>query len=194
MLISMGINATGSLLFYMEAIYLTSYMRINRGFSEVYIDNLTNFCYIIMAIFTLLTGWLSDKIGRRKIFVINLTAIIVFSPILLQILENGNYLTVILAQIIIAIMAASYIGPEPTLQAELYPTNLRNTCLSISYNTAASIFGGTAPYIIEYLVQNTGHLTSSIYYIIFCSLLSLVALYFYKDRSIADYKVIIDDE
>jgi MHS family proline/betaine transporter-like MFS transporter len=98
-----------------------------------------------------------------------------------------------MAQIIIAIMAAAYIGPEPALQAEFYPTNIRNTALSVSYNTATSVFGGTAPYIIESLVQSTGTLSSSVYYIIICALVSLIALYFYKDRSSLDHEVRIDN-
>ena len=36
-----------------------------------------------------------------------------------------------------AIMAAFYIGPEAALQAEFYPTQVRNTALSISYNVSA---------------------------------------------------------
>jgi MHS family proline/betaine transporter-like MFS transporter len=81
-----------------------------------------------------------------------------------------------------------YIGPEPALQAELYPTNIRSTALSVSYNTATSIFGGTAPYIMESLVQN-GSMGSAAYYIIACAVFSLVSLYFYVDRSVNDHKV-----
>jgi len=44
------------------------------------------------------------------------------------------------------------------------------------------------------LVQNTGTITSSVYYIIASSMLGLVALYFYKDRSLKDYKVRISEE
>ena len=91
-------------------------------------------------------------------------------------------------------MAALYIGPEPALQAEFYPTEIRNTALSVSYNTATSVFGGTAPYIIESLVQNTGTITASVYYIIVASFTGLIALYFYKDRSLQDHKVHIDLE
>ena len=89
-------------------------------------------------------------------------------------------------------MAAVYIGPEPALQAEFYPTAVRNTALSVSYNTATSLFGGTTPYIIESLIQNTGSITSSVYYIITAAILGLVALYFYEDRSLLDHKVHIN--
>ncbi len=182
MLISILINGTGSVIFYVESIYLISYLKIHRGFGEEEVSNLVNICYIIMIIVTILGGWLSDKIGRRKIFVINLVIIILTSTFLLESFEFGNFSSIIIAQIIIAILAALYIGPEPALQAELYPTNIRSTALSVSYNTATSIFGGTAPYIMESLVQN-GNMGSGSIYIIVCAVFSLIALYFYVDRS-----------
>jgi MFS transporter, MHS family, proline/betaine transporter len=193
-IISILINATGSIIFYFEAIYLMTYLRINRGFDEGDVVSLINFCYVIMAVVTVLVGWLSDKINRRKIFVFNLVIIICAGPVIMTVLQEGDFLAVSLAQVTLAIIAASYIGPEPALQAEFYPTNIRNTALSVAYNAATSIFGGTAPYIIESLVQNTGSLTSSTYYIITSAVLSLGALYFYQDRSAVDHQVEIEDE
>jgi MHS family proline/betaine transporter-like MFS transporter len=192
MLISVLINATGSIIFYLEAIYLISYLKINRGFADNLVSHLANASYIVMIFVTMLAGWLSDHIGRRKIFVINLILIIFLMPILLRIIESADFGYVVVAVLAVSIMAAFYIGPEPALQAEFYPTAIRNTALSVSYNTATSVFGGTAPYIIESIVQNTGTITSSVYYVIVVSVIGLIALYFYKDRSLRDYKVNID--
>lgn len=188
-LVSIFINATGSVIFYLNAIYLTSYLKMSRGFSEEAVSNLTNFCYLIMAVICLLSGWLSDRIGRLKLYFFNLVAIIILSPILLQIFESGTFLTVTIATIILSIMSAAYIGPEPALQAELYPTNVRSTALSLSYNTATSVFGGTAPYVLESLVQNTNTITSGAYYIIATAIVSIIVLFFYTDRSLFDHKI-----
>lgn len=188
MLVSIFINGTGSVIFYVESIYLISYLKIHRGFGESEVSNLVNICYIIMIVVTVFGGWLSDKIGRKRIFVINSLIIILTSTFLLESFEFGDFNSIIVAQIIIAILAAMYIGPEPALQAELYPTNIRSTALSISYNTATSVFGGTAPYIMESLVQN-GNMGSGAIYIIVCAILSLIALYFYVDRSENDHRL-----
>ncbi len=187
MFMSILINGTGSVIFYVEAIYLISFLQINRGFSENSVISLANFCYIIMAVVTLVAGYLSDIIGRRSIFIVNLLLIIFITPFLISTIETGSFAMVIISQTILAILAASYIGPEAALQAEFYPTNIRSTALSISYNTATSIFGGTTPLIMEYLLQSTGTITSSVYYIVICAILSLIGIFFYKDRSIAKY-------
>ena len=182
-LVSIFINSTGSVIFYLQAIYLMSFLRVNRDFIETDISNLANYCYLIMALITLGAGYLSDRIGRKQVFIVNLILIIILTPFLMQILETGSFYFVIIAQIVLSVLAASYIGPEPALQAELYPVNVRNTALSLSYNTAVSIFGGTTPLVLEYLVQKTGTIISATYYVIACAILSLIALYFYKDRS-----------
>jgi len=183
MLISILINATGSIIFYFEAIYLISYLKVNRNFSEGNVEILVNICYVIMIFATLCAGWLSDKIGRKKIFIITLVLIIILSPVLFKIFETASFYQVVFAQIAIAVIAALYIGPEPALQAEFYPTEIRNTALAIAYNTATSVFGGTTPYIIESLVQHTGTITAGVYYIVISSITGLCALYFYQDRS-----------
>ncbi len=194
MIVSILINMTGSIIFYMVAIYLVSYLKINRGFPESDISFLINSCYVIMIFITLWAGWLSDKIGRQKIFVINLIFITIACPFLLTTIATGGFTLVVIAMLVLAIIAAVYIGPEPALQAEFYPTAVRNTALSVSYNTATSIFGGTTPYIIESLIQNTGSITSSFYYIITAAILGLIALYFYEDRSLLDHKVHINEQ
>jgi MHS family proline/betaine transporter-like MFS transporter len=192
MIVSIFINMTGSIIFYMVAIYLVSYLKINREFSGSDISYLINSCYVVMIFITLLAGWLSDKIGRQKIFIMNLIFIIIATPFLLKTIETGDFTMIAISMLILAIMAAIYIGPEPALHAEFYPTAVRNTALSVSYNTATSIFGGTTPYIIESLIQNTGSITSSVYYIITAAVLGLIALYFYEDRSLRDHKVHIN--
>lgn len=184
MIISILINSTGSVIFYLQTIYLMTFLKINRGFNEYDVDVLTNCSYAFMAVMTLAAGWISDIVGRRRIFVIyNIIIIIIFSFGIMNIFEIGDFSYVIIAQLVLALLAAFYIGPEPALQAEFYPTNIRNTALSISYNTATSLFGGTTPLVIAYLVHRTGSVNSCMYYVIACSFLSLLALYFYKDRS-----------
>jgi len=182
-LISIFINATGSVIFYLEAIYLTNFLKLNRDFAENTIDGFVNISYVVMAIITVVAGVISDRIGRRKIYIVNLLLITSSIFFIMRVFEYESVEYVIGAQIFLATLAAAYIGPEPALQAEFYPANIRNTALSLSYNIAVSIFGGTTPFVLEYLLQKTGSITSCAYYVLICSTFSMIALYFYKNRS-----------
>lgn len=184
MIVSIFINATGSIIFYLNAIYLVSFLKVNRGFPDIDIDKISSGIFILMAFITLISGYLSDLLGRRKVFVIYSVIItILFYFGFIEIYETQNLAIVTIAQVTLAILAAAYIGAEPALQAEFYPTNVRNTALSLSYNTATSIFGGTTPYVIAKILKTTGTITSCAYYVVTASIMSLIALYFYKDRS-----------
>ena len=183
MIISILINSTGSVIFYLQAIYLINYLHIATTIESGAINYMVNISYIIMAIVTLFSGWLSDILGRRKIYVILNIVIMLSIFSLMEMFESGDAAGIWIAQIFLSLFAAMYIGAEPALQAEFYPTNIRNTALSLSYNTAVTLFGGTAPYILHLLYYKTGMVTSAAYYIIACSVCSLGALYFYKNRS-----------
>lgn len=182
MIITISINSTGSVIFYMAAIYLMNFLKVNRGFDSDAVDNMLNLSYIIMAVVTLLVGWLSDKVGMKKIYAVLLIIISGSSFFMMRIFETGSFESVVVAHIILSILAAAYIGPEPALQASMYPTRVRSTALSISYNLATSIFGGTTPMVLLYLLKETGGVESWACYIIFCSAMSITALFFWKNR------------
>jgi MHS family proline/betaine transporter-like MFS transporter len=188
MLISIFINSTGSVLFYIQAIYLINYLKVDRNFLEKDVEWISALSYVFMGFAAIFAGWLSDKIGRVKIYVFNIMLIILTSFWAIKQIEHGTFQQVCIAQFILAFVAAFYIGPEPALQAEFYPTNIRNTSLSLSYNLATTIFGGTTPYVVSYIVLKTGSLKSASYYIFLCAALSLSALYLYNIRMQDDKK------
>ena len=180
MLISIMINSTGSVIFYLQAVYLLNYLKLFRDFSDNQIYWMLNFSYIIMIFATILSGWISDIIGRKKLYAVTLVMIIFSIRYIVTEFESGSYFSIIICCSMLAILAAIYIGAEPALQSELYDMKVRNTALSVSYNTATTIFGGTAPYVLSIIVAKFGSIQFVAYYVIFCSIMSLVGVWFYK--------------
>jgi MHS family proline/betaine transporter-like MFS transporter len=60
--------------------------------------------------------------------------------------------------------------------AELFPTRIRGSGLSISYAFAVAIFGGFAPFIHEWLISTTGSPLALSYYMMFAAVAGLLAL------------------
>ena len=60
------------------------------------------------------------------------------------------------------------------LLSEQFPTRVRYTASAFTYNLAYTIFGGTAPLIATWLIEQTGDRMSPAYYLIVIALLALV--------------------
>ena len=100
----------------------------------------------------ILTGWLSQKIGRKKSMLIFVFASILISiPLASAILDNVYGL--VLYVIVFAFVISTASGPIPAYFSERFPTQIRNSAAGFSYN-AGLIFGSWSPLIALYLMSS----------------------------------------
>ena len=66
------------------------------------------------------------------------------------------------------------VRPCPAFYAEIFPTRVRYTALSIGYNIAVAIFGGFAPFIATFLVRVTGGNHAPAAYVIIAAIITLI--------------------
>ena len=93
----------------------------------------------------ILTGWLSQKIGRKKSMLVFVSASILVSiPLASAMLENAYGLVVYVVMFAFVISTAS--GPIPAYFSERFPTPIRNSAAGFSYN-AGLLFGSWSPLI-----------------------------------------------
>jgi MFS family permease len=98
----------------------------------------------------ILTGWLSQKIGRKKtITIFCISSIIVSIPLAGLIIQKENWYELFV--IIFAFMVSTASGPIPAFFSERFPTSLRNSAAGFSYN-AGLIFGSWSPLIALHLI------------------------------------------
>lgn len=91
------------------------------------------------------TGWLSQRIGRKKVMVIFAgVAVAVVVPTAIGILGGG--MAIFLFVIIYAFIVSTASGPVPAFFSERFPTEIRNSAAGFSYN-AGLIFGSWSPLI-----------------------------------------------
>jgi len=100
----------------------------------------------------ILTGWLSQKIGRKKSILAFVSASILISiPLATAILDNVYGL--VLYVIVFAFVISTASGPIPAYFSERFPTQIRNSAAGFSYN-AGLIFGSWSPLIALYLMSS----------------------------------------
>jgi MFS transporter, MHS family, proline/betaine transporter len=131
---------------------------------------------VVLVLAPVFGAW-SDKVGRRPIMVASALGIfLVTGPLLSWLTRQPAALNLVLAQGAFAVLIASFSGPAPAALAELYPSAMRSTGLSIAYNLAVTIFGGFAPFITTWLIAWTGSALAPAWYVIFAAAISLATL------------------
>ena len=122
-------------------------------------------------------GSLSDRYGRLP-FTVAAAGIMLVTiyPLFYWLASVPTLATLLIVQAFMGLLMAAYLGPLPALMAELFPTRMRTTGLSISYAFGVTIFGGFAPFISAWLIQMTGSKLAPSFYLMLAALISLVAL------------------
>jgi len=130
------------------------------------------------AIAILPSGWLSDKIGRKKVMMAAVLAVIILSFPLLHLLQNpeSSLLVKGVAVLIAGATIGMIAGPGPAMLAEMFPTRVRYTGLGLSYSLSNAVFSGCAGLIITGLIKETGNLDIPAYYVVATCIVSLSAL------------------
>lgn len=132
----------------------------------------------VMLVTCPLFGWLSDRLGSRRlpIFVGRGVLVALLFPAF-WLMNHHPTLSVILP--LTALMLLFYSlgsASEMALMCESLPRHVRATGISIAYALAVTIFGGTAQLIATWLVKTTGSKLAPAGYVAACVVLSLIAV------------------
>ena len=101
---------------------------------------------VFFGIFTLVSGPLAEKYGRRAHLIATTIAIIVFGLLFVPLFAAGTVGVYALLIIGFTLMGLTF-GPMGALLPELFPTNVRYTGSAISYNFASILGAAVAPFI-----------------------------------------------
>ncbi len=109
-------------------------------------------------------GLLADKYGRRKSMIAITTLIILFALFVFPPLLGSGNPALVMAYLLIglSLMGLTF-GPMGALLPELFPTEVRYTGASFSYNVSSILGASVAPYIATWLQSNYGLMYVGIY-------------------------------
>jgi Arabinose efflux permease len=108
------------------------------------------------AITFLFYGWLSDRIGRRPVFLIGAGSALAFAFPFFWLIDSGQLMLFYGALIIgYAVCLGAMFSIEPSFFSELFSTNVRYTGISLGFQLA-NIIGGLTPMIATALVAWAG--------------------------------------
>jgi MFS family permease len=121
------------------------------------------------------SGHISDRIGRRRMFLIGAATTGIFGFIYFGLLGTASPALVFIAISLSLIPHSMTYGPEAALIAEAFTPRLRYSGASLGYQLASIIAGGPAPLVATALFASYHTGTAIAFYIAVCAVISLVA-------------------
>lgn len=161
--------------FYLMTVFSLSWGTTALGYSRTEFLILQMIGVLFFALTIPLSAVIADRHGRRPMLIAATLGIIAFGLDFAPLFGSGSTLGVLsFLAVGLALMGLTY-GPLGTALAELFPTAVRYTGASLTFNLAGIVGASLAPYIATWLAKHYG-LAYVGYYLSAAGLLTLIAL------------------
>ncbi|MCA3749280.1 MAG: MFS transporter, partial [Rubrobacter sp.] len=163
-LLAMGMRIAENGTFYVLTVFVLSYVTGQLGLDQ----SVGQIGVIIAAAIGLLTipffGALSDRIGRRPVYMFGAAFSLVFAFPFFWLLNTGIEPLIWLAIILgVNLGHDAMYGPQASFFAELFGTRVRYSGASLGYQLASVIAGGLSPFIATALLAGFGYWAVALY-------------------------------
>ncbi|MDE2400700.1 MAG: MHS family MFS transporter [Burkholderiales bacterium] len=162
-------------LFYLMTVFALSWGTTALGYSRREFLLLQLFAVLFFALAIPVSAVLADRFGRRLVLSLVSAAIALFGLLWAPMFSAHSLTQVaVFLALGLALMGMTY-GPLGTMLSELFPTEVRYTGASMTFNLAGILGASLAPYAATWLATKYG-LSHVGYYLSLAAVLTLVAL------------------
>ena len=183
-LVVIGAKAIETSSFFLFATFTVSYL-VGLGFKRVDALNMVLLAAVAAVPAMLFFGSLSDRIGRKKVFMGGAVAMILYAPVFFWLLGLGSPVVATLALVVgFGVIWPTYGSVLGTFFAESFPAEVRYTGVSLGYQVGAALVGGPMPLIATALMAQFGGAYWPVAaFLAVCGIVSLIAVGVTRDRS-----------
>jgi len=162
--------------FYIFTTFVLTYATTSLGLTRGAVLNNVLIAAMVSMISIPLCGYLSDRIGRRKVIALGCVLMIFWPFVYFGLLDTKSSALIFLAIVLAEPIHDLQYGPQAAVIAESFPDSVRYSGASLGYQLASIISGGPAPIVALYLLQTYQSSTAIAVYLSVSSLISLAAL------------------
>jgi MFS transporter, MHS family, shikimate and dehydroshikimate transport protein len=172
-------------------IFMLRYATTTLGFTRSTILTFTIIANLIEIPATLYFADLSDRVGRRTIYLWALAFAIVWGAVFFPLVNTAIPAVVFTAILVARLCIAAIFGPQAALFSELFDTNIRYSGISVGYSIS-SIIGAQTPAIAALLVAATGGTVILSGYIAAAAVISFITALFLWETYKVDLQAKLD--
>ena len=156
-LLVFGLTMGGTTAFYTYTTYMPTFLVNTVKLTR---DQATQISFISLVLYAALQpvfGAISDRIGRKPVLMwFGILGTLCTIPILTTLGATRDYVTALGLIMAALLIVEGYTSINAVVKAELFPAGVRALGVGLPYAVAASLFGGTAPYI-ALAFKDAGH-------------------------------------
>ena len=141
---------------------------------------------LLSAILIPLSGHLSDRFGRKPVYLIGVVGTGIWGFVYFGMLDTKIGILVFIAIALSLVFHDIQYGPQAAMIAESFPTPIRYSGSSIGYQLASIVAGGPAPLIATALLASYHSSMAVAIYILGCAVVSLISLVLMPERAHQD--------
>jgi len=161
--------------FYIFTVFVLSYGTEDLGFGKGFMTNSVMAAAALSLFMVPFFGHLSDRVGRKRMYIIGAVATFVWAIPYFLLLDSGSGALVFLAVFLSLIPHDMQYGPQAALIAESFTTRLRYSGAGIGYQLASVVAGGPAPLLAAYLLHTFDSTLPIAAYIMLGAIVTVVA-------------------
>jgi metabolite-proton symporter len=177
LLLGTGIALPAFVVFYLVTVFALTWGTTALHYARGHFLVLQLIAILFFAVGIPVSAIVADRFGRRRTFALVSVLVIMFSFIMAPLFNGGTDAHVLaFLSLGLLLMGFTY-GPLGTILSELFPTAVRYTGASLTFNLAGIAGASLAPYIAMWLAKTYG-LQAVGYYMAAAAAISLIALLF----------------
>jgi len=171
-----GLLPVGAVGFYLVFVYADSYLTEQMHVRAAVALDINTVGLLTMLVCTMPAAWLSDRIGRKPVlYFLTVGTILLAWPLWWMMHQNDPWM-ILLGQCGFGVVFGAGFAAIPAVMVETLPAAVRCSGVSIAYNLALGLFGGTAPLVATALVARTGDPYTPAWYLIGMAVVSLLVV------------------
>jgi MHS family proline/betaine transporter-like MFS transporter len=130
-----------------------------------------------------LGGWLSDKIGRRRLMMALTVATMALILPAHNLMMGGTLGHFFWGQAMLAVPLGMALGLQGAMVVEIFPLRSRVTSMSVAYSLTLALSGGTAPMVATWLIDTMKQPLAPAYYVFLYGLIGLAIMWPMKETN-----------
>ena len=137
---------------------------------------ITSFALAVDALIEPLMAMWADKVGHVRVMIFGIVLMLLLSFPVFYLLASGHAVWVMLGMVLMSILIATAFAPMNAYMVALFPEACRYSGFGVAFHMGISLFGSATPFVLLWLINQTGEITAPAYYYMAGALLGLVSL------------------